>query len=72
MDFTDAANNTNDIDANKMSNVVDSFIHVHNIEKFRINVNTNSVYFIIQITWVLTDCKRFVIFGDMELLEMYA
>ena len=72
MDVTNAANNTNDIDVNEMSHVVNSFIHVHNIEKFRINVNTNSVYFIIQITWVLTDDERFVIFGDMELLEMYA
>lgn len=155
MDVTDAANNANDADANEMSDVVNSFIHVHNIEKYRINVNTNSkyfvfqlileasepaeilvvntivfrpitnlpvvvhlpfvefstdvkckhsdcividdfeklhinllfdyniekyriivntnsVYFIIQITWVLTDGKRFVIFGDMELLEMYA
>jgi len=59
--------------------VIDDFEKLHinllfdyNIEKYRINVNTNSVYFIIQITWVLTDGKRFVIFGDMELLEMYA
>ena len=50
----------------------DSFVHVHNIEKSGINVNANSVYFIIQIAWVLTDNERFVIFGDMELLEMYA
>lgn len=55
-----------------MFDVVNSFVHVHNIEKFRIIVNTNSVYFIIQITWVLTDDERFIIFGDMELLEMYA
>ena len=59
--------------------VIDDFEKLHinllfdyNIEKYRINVNTNSVYSIIQITWVLTDGKRFVIFGDMELLEMYA
>ena len=59
--------------------VIDDFEKLHinllfdyNIEKYRINVNTNSVYFIIQITWVLTDGKSFVIFGDMELLEMYA
>lgn len=59
--------------------VIDDFEKLHinllfdyNIEKYRIIVNTNSVYFIIQITWVLTDDERFVIFGDMELLEMYA
>ena len=52
--------------------VIDDFEKLHinllfdyNIEKYRINVNTNSVYFIIQITWVLTDGKRFVIFGSM-------
>lgn len=72
MDVTDAANNVNDAETNEMFDVVDSFVHVHNIEKFRIIVNTNSVYFIFQITWVLTDDERFVIFGDMELLEMYA
>ena len=59
--------------------VIDDFEKLHinllfdyNIEKYRINVNTNSVYSIIQITWVLTDDERFVIFGDMKLLEMYA
>lgn len=72
MDVTDTANNVNDAETNEMFDVIDSFVHVHNIEKFRIIVNTNSVYFIIQITWVLTDDERFVIFGDMELLEMYA
>lgn len=72
MDFTDAANNVNDAETNEMLDVVNSFVHVHNIEKFRIIVNTNSIYFIFQITWVLTDDERFVIFGDMELLEMYA
>ena len=71
MDVTDAANNVNDAETNEMFDVVNSFVHVHNIEKFRIIVNTNSVYFIIQITWVLTDGERFVIFRDMELLEMY-
>ena len=72
MDVTNSANNVNDAETNEMFDVVDSFVHVHNIEKFRIIVNTNSVYLIIQITWVLTDDERFVIFGDMELLEMYA
>lgn len=71
MDVTDAANNVNDAETNVMLDVVNSFVHVHNIEKFRIIVNTNSIYFIFQITWVLTDAERFVIFGDMELLEMY-
>ena len=71
MDVTDTANNVNDAETNEMFDVVNSFVHVHNIEKFRIIVNTNSVYFIIQITWVLTDDERFVIFGDMELLEIY-
>lgn len=72
MDVTDTANNVNDAETNEMFDVVDSFVHVYNIEKFGINVNTNSVYLIFQITWVLTDDERFVIFGDMELLEMYA
>lgn len=72
MDVTNTANNVNDAETNEIFDVVNSFVHVHNIEKYRINVNTNSVYFIIQITWVLTDDERFVIFGDMELLEMYA
>lgn len=72
MDVTDAANNVNDAETNEMLDVVNSFVHVHNIEKFRIIVNTNSVYFIFQTTRVLTDDERFVIFGDMELLEMYA
>lgn len=72
MDVTNAANNVNDAETNEMFDVVNSFVHVHNIEKIRIFVNTNSVYLIFQITWVLTDDERFVIFGDMELLEMYA
>lgn len=72
MDVTDTANNVNDAETNEMLDVVNSFIHVHNIEKFRIIVNTNSIYFIFQTTKVLTDDERFVIFGDMELLEMYA
>ena len=72
MNVTNTANNVNDAETNEMFDVVNSFVHVHNIEKYRINVNTNSVYSIIQITWVLTDDERFVIFGDMELLEMYA
>lgn len=72
MDVTNTANNVNDAETNEMFDVVNSFVHVHNIEKYRIIVNTNSVYLIFQITWVLTDDERFVIFGNMELLEMYA
>lgn len=72
MDVTNSANNVNDAETNEMFDVVNSFVHVHNIEKFRIIVNTNSIYFIFQSTRVLTDDERFVIFGDMELLEMYA
>ena len=59
-------------ETDEIFDAVDSFVHVHNIEKSGINVNANSVYFIIQIAWVLTDNERFVIFGDMELLEAYA
>lgn len=62
MDVTNTANNVNDAETNEMFDVVNSFVHVYNIEKFRIIVNTNSIYFIFQITWVLTDDKRFVIF----------
>jgi len=54
-----------------LSSFVNLFVicYIYNIEKYRINVNTNSVYLIFQITWVLTDDERFVIFEDMELLE---
>ena len=65
MDVTDTANNVNDAETNEMFDVVNSFVHVHNIEKFRINVNTNSVYFIIQIV------KDLLYLGDMKLLEIY-
>ena len=68
----DSAEGFNDAETDRVLDFVDSFVHVHNIEKSGINVNTNSVYFIIQIAWVLTDNERFVIFGDMKLLEMYA
>ena len=68
----DSAEGFNDAETDRVLDFVDSSVHVHNIEKFGINVNTNSVYFIIQIAWVLTDNERFVIFGDMKLLEMYA
>ena len=52
--------------------VIDDFEKLHinllfdyNIEKYRINVNTNSVYLLFQTTWVLTDDESFVIFGSM-------
>ena len=74
MQVTDiaAAEHFDNAETDEIFDAVDSFVHVHNIEKSGINVNANSVYFIIQIAWVLTDNERFVIFGDMELLEMYA
>ena len=68
----DSAEDLNDAEIDSVLDFVDSFVHVHNIEKSGINVNTNSVYFIIQLARVLTDNERFVIFGDMKLLEMYA
>ena len=68
----DSAEGFNNAETDRVLDFVDSFVHVHNIEKSGINVNTNSVYFIIQLTRVLTDGERFVIFGDMELLEAYA
>lgn len=67
-----SAEDFDNAETDEIFDAVDSFVHVHNIEKSGINVNANSVYFIIQIAWVLTDNERFVIFGDMELLEMYA
>ena len=68
----DSAEGFNDAETDSVLDFVDSFVHVHNIEKSGINVSTNSVYFIIQIAWVLTDDGTFAIFGDMKLLEMYA
>ena len=68
----DSAEDLNDAEADKALDSGDSFVHVHNIEKSGINVNACSVYVIFQIAWVLTDNERFVIFGDMELLGMYA
>ena len=68
----DSAEDLNDAETDRVLYSGDSFVHVHNIEKSGINVNTDSVYFIIQLARVLTDGKRFVIFGDMKLLEMYA
>ena len=74
MQVTDiaAAEDFDNAETDEIFDVVDSFVHVHNIEKSGINVNANFVYFIIQTFRVLTDDERFVIFGNMELLEMYA
>lgn len=68
----DSAEGLNDAETDRVLYSGDSFVHVHNIEKSGINVNANSIYFIIQIAWVLTDGETFAIFGDMELLEAYA
>lgn len=51
---------------------MDLSVHVHNIEKSGINVNTGSVYLIFQPARVLTDNERFVIFGDTTLPEAHA
>ena len=67
-----SAEDSNNPETDRVLDFGDSFAHVHNIEKFRIIVNVNSVYFIIQIAWALTDDGTFARFGDMELLEMYA
>ena len=67
-----SAEDSNNPETDRVLDSRDSFVHVHNIEKFRIIVNVNSVYFIIQIAWALTDDGTFAIFGDMELLEAYA
>ena len=67
-----SAEDSNNPETDRVLDFGDSFVHVHNIEKFRIIVNVNSVYLIFQPAWVLTDDETFAIFGDMELLEMYA
>lgn len=67
-----SAEDLNDAETDRVLYSGDSFVHVHNIEKSGINVNTGSVCPIFQPTRVLTDGEMFVIFGDMELLEAYA
>ena len=62
----------NDAETDRVLYSGDSFVHVHNIEKSGINVNTGSVCLIFQPARVLTDDGTFAIFGDMELLETYA
>lgn len=67
-----SAEDFNNAQADRVLDSGDSSVHVHNIEKYGINVNTGSVCPIFQPAWVLTDDGTFAIFGDMELLEMYA
>ena len=67
-----SAEGLNDAETDRVLYSGDSFVHVHNIEKSRINVNTGSVCPIFQPARVLTDDGTFAIFVDMELLEMYA
>ena len=67
-----SAEDFNNAQADRVLYSVDSFVHVHNIEKSGINVNTGSVCPIFQSARVLTDDGTFAIFGDMELLEAYA
>ena len=67
-----SAKDFNDAQADRVLDSVDSFVHVHNIEKSGINVNTSSVYLIFQPARVLTDDGTFAIFGDTTLSEAYA
>ena len=62
----------NDAEADRVLDSGDSFVHVHNIEKSGINVNTGPVYLIFQTARVLTDGETFAIFGDTTLPEAYA
>ena len=62
----------NDAEADRVLDSGDSFVHVHNIEKSGINVNTGSVYLVFQTARVLTDGETFVIFGYTVLPEAYA
>ena len=68
----DSAEGLNDAEADRVLDSGDSFVHVHNIEKSGINVNTGSVYLIFQPAGVLTDGETFAIFGDTVLPEAYA
>ena len=68
----DSAEGLNDAETDRVLDSGDSFVHVHNIEKSGINVNTGSVYFIIQTIRVLTGGGTFVIFGYTVLPEAYA
>lgn len=74
MQVTDIASveDFNDAQADRVLDSVDSFVHVYNIEKSGINVNTGSVYLIFQPAGVLTDDGTFAIFRDTTLSEAYA
>ena len=67
-----SAESLNDAETDRVLDFVDSFVHVHNIEKSGINVNTGSVCPIFQPARVLTDDERFVIFGYTISQETYA
>ena len=66
------AKGLNDAETDSVLDSGDSFVHVHNIEKSGINVNTGSVYLVFQPARVLTDGETFVIFGYTVLPEEYA
>ena len=68
----DSAEGLNDAETDRVFDSGDSFVHVHNIEKSGINVNTGPVYLIFQPARVLTDGETFAIFGDTTLSEAYA
>ena len=68
----DSAEDLDNAETDRVLDFVDSFVHVHNIEKSGINVNTGSVYLVFQPAGVLTGDGTFAIFGDMKLLEAYA
>lgn len=72
MNVADAANHIDNAQADRVLDSDDSSVHVRNIEKSGINVNTGSVYLVFQPAGVLTDDGTFAIFGDTTLSEAYA
>ena len=67
-----SAEDFNNAQADRVLDSGDSFVHVRNIEKSGINVNTGSVYLVFQPAGVLTDDGTFAIFRDTTLSEAYA
>ena len=67
-----SAEDFDNAEADRVLDSGDSSVHVHNIEKSGINVNTGSVCPIFQPARVLTDDERFVIFGYTISQETYA
>ena len=67
-----SAEDFNNAQADRVLDYGDSSVHVHNIEKSGINVNTGSVYLVFQPAGVLTGDGTFAIFGDTTLSEAYA